>query len=194
MAFAIPEAVRAARDAFRERLRSLGGAALHGGLYVSAYPWEVSVRSAAKDLAVSAHLTLATSPDLEIAGEGESQIVARRLWPLALVAASYSSFLDRFREAPARLAAIRDRGQVLPDEAFLPAALSMAVEWGRCFEADPLLPPELLPGSWPGLEAHELLVTVRRLALALREAQGRPPLFHAIDDIFEDAVDRPIST
>ena len=34
VAFAVPEAKRTARDALRDRLLGLGGAAVHGGLYV----------------------------------------------------------------------------------------------------------------------------------------------------------------
>src|SRR4029453_4906188 len=60
-AFAIPESERAARDAFRERLRVLGGAAIQGGLYVSPHHWEAEVAVAAKELGVEGFVTLATS-------------------------------------------------------------------------------------------------------------------------------------
>jgi phenylacetic acid degradation operon negative regulatory protein len=61
----------------------------------------------------------------------------------------------------------------------------MAVGFRACFEADPLLPPELLPRPWPGRAARDLVVKSRRLALALREKQGRPPLFQLFDETLE---------
>jgi phenylacetic acid degradation operon negative regulatory protein len=74
------------------------------------------------------------------------------------------------------------RHQALPDAAFLPGALAMAVAFTPCFDADPLLPPKLLPDPWPGTEARSLLIESRRLALQVREAQGRPRLFHYFDE------------
>jgi phenylacetic acid degradation operon negative regulatory protein len=61
----------------------------------------------------------------------------------------------------------------------------MAVSFQDVFAADPLLPPELLPRPWPGRTARDLLVRSRRLALALREAHGRPALFHLFDETLE---------
>ena len=61
----------------------------------------------------------------------------------------------------------------------------MAVVFATTFDQDPLLPPELLPRNWPGVSARELLRTARRLALEIREAQGRPALFHSFDETLE---------
>jgi phenylacetic acid degradation operon negative regulatory protein len=74
----------------------------------------------------------------------------------------------------------------LPDAFFLPGALAMGVDFQACFNDDPLLPPELLPRPWPGRNARELLLSSRRLALAIRKGQGRPALFRAN---FDDAVE-----
>src|SRR2546423_4249993 len=46
VAFAVPEAKRASRDAFRDRLRHLGGATVQGGLYASPHAWDDEVRQA----------------------------------------------------------------------------------------------------------------------------------------------------
>src|SRR3954452_9027674 len=43
VAFAVPEAKRAARDSFRDHLTELGGAAVHNGLFVSPHRWERDV-------------------------------------------------------------------------------------------------------------------------------------------------------
>ena len=186
--FAIPEAERAARDALRDRLLALGGAAVQGGLYVAAQPWEPEVGAAAKELGVEGAVTLAATTDLCVGGVREPRELARRLWPLDALAASYAGFDTHFRPALSVLAGMRARREPLPDAAFLPGALAMAVAFQSAFDGDPLLPRALLPAPWPGAAARELLVASRRLALALRAAQGRPRLFQLFDADYAESL------
>lgn len=186
VAFAIPEDRRAARDAFRDHLRELGGAALQGGLYVSPHDWLDDVRAEAGRLGVSELVTTITSDELSVGGERDPRELARRLWPLDDLAAQYEAFVARFASVPDTLQEMRTRKERLPDAAFLPGSLSMAVAFQQCFADDPLLPPELLPRPWPGRAARDLVATSRKLALVLRQAHGRPALFH----LFDEAVER----
>src|SRR5207248_1494612 len=50
VAFAVPEQNRVARDAFRDQLRALGGAAIQGALYLSPHQWHKDVKSRAERL------------------------------------------------------------------------------------------------------------------------------------------------
>jgi len=185
VAFAIPESRRAARDAFRDRLIALGGAAVHNGLYVSPHRWDKDALGEADRLGVAAHVTVASTDDLDVGGQHDPRDLARLLWPLDSLGDRYQRFVDTYADVPTALAAMRARRQRLPDAAFLPGALEMGVAFQACFDADPLLPPELLPRPWPGRAARELLVRSRRLALQLREAHDRPALFRAFDDLVE---------
>lgn len=187
VAFAVPERDRAARDAFRDRLLDLGGAAIQGALYVSPHPWHKDVHAEADRLGIADTLTLATTDDLDVGGERDPRVLAATLWPIERLAADYRRFNERHAGLPDRLRDMRQRRQQLPDREFLPAALAMTVAYDACAHRDPLLPPELLPRPWPGREARELLVQSRRLALALRRGQGRPALFRWFDDAL-DAV------
>lgn len=184
-AFAIPEARRGARDALRDLLARLAGAPIHNGLYVSPHAWEKDVAAAAARLDVSGHLTFASTETLEVAGEADPQVLAARLWAIDDLADRYRRFLARWEHVPGDLEGMRRRHQRLPDSAFLPGALAMSVAFDACFDADPLLPPELLPRPWPGREARDLLVRSRRLALRIRAEQDRPALFRAFDDLIE---------
>ena len=185
VAFAVPEHQRAARDALRDRLLDLGGAILQGGLYVSPHQWHKDVWGEAKGLGIADSITLATTDELEIGGERDPRAIAARLWPLAELAEGYEAFAARFAQIPSRLTEMRDHRQRLPDAAFLPAALRMVVAFQEWFAHDPLLPPELVPRPWPGRTARELLIRSRRLALAIRQTQGRPALFRWFDDAIE---------
>jgi phenylacetic acid degradation operon negative regulatory protein len=184
-AFAIPEARRGARDALRDHLGRLGGAAIHNGLYASPHPWEKDVSHETERLGVSGHVTLAATDDLAVGGVSEPTALAARLWPIERLAARYQSFVDRWGHVAADLASMRRRHETLPDSAFLPGALAMGLAYQACFDDDPLLPPELLPHPWPGGAARDLLVRSRRLALEIRAEHNRPALFRSFDDLID---------
>ncbi len=183
--FNVPEAQRAARDALRERLRELGGAPVQSGLYVSAHPWHKEVRGVAERLGVTDMVVLATTDELEVAGERDPREIARTLWPVDDLGQRYQRFVERFGHVPGYLEKMRRDHQRLSDEDFLPGALTMSVAFQECFNDDPLLPPELLPRPWPGVAARDLVVTSRRLALAMRTTRGRPALFRFFDEAVE---------
>ena len=185
VAFAVPEKERAARDTFRDHLIDLGGAAIQGGLYVSPHPWHKDAAAEAERLGISESVTYATTDDLEVGGEHDPRRLASLLWPIEELGLAYERFSARHEHIPQRLIDMRSRKQRLPDSAFLPAALAMTVAYDECAGRDPLLPPELLPRPWPGRHARELLMSSRRLALALRKGQGRPALFRWFDEAIE---------
>ncbi len=181
--FAIPEAKRSARDAFRDHLIEHGGAAIHNGLYVSPHPWHDQVVAEAARLEVGDHVTLLSSNDLEVGGERDPRIVADRLWPLDEVAARYQQFVDLYEGVPENLERMRRNHQRLAETDFLPGALVIGIKFQECFNTDPLLPPELLPRPWPGRRARELLAHSRRLGILVREQHNRPALFAPYDEI-----------
>lgn len=183
--FAVPERDRAARDAFRDALLTMGGAPVQGGMYVSPHPWHKDVVGVAERLRIEGSVTLATTDDLSVGGEHDPRRLAALLWPIADLAGGYEQFNARWHHIPGLLVQMRSRRQHLPDSAFLPAALAMTVAFESVAGRDPLLPPELLPRPWPGRAARELLITSRRLALALRKGQGRPALFRWFDEAIE---------
>jgi phenylacetic acid degradation operon negative regulatory protein len=185
VAFAVPEQKRVARDAFRDQLRALGGAAIQGGLYVSPHQWHKDAKARAERLDITDAVTLSTTDDLDVGGESDPREITRRLWPVEELAARYRAFIEKYSFVPNRLTALRRERKRLPDTAFLPGALAMTVAYLDCFNDDPLLPPELMLRPWPGREARDLLLRSRRLALSAREAGSLPALFR----LFDDAVD-----
>ena len=181
-AFAIPEARRAARDAFRDHLLALGGAAIQPGLYVSPHPWEAEVDEEASRLGIAEPVTLLTTDDLTVGGEHSPRALTEKLWPLDEVARRYLDFIETYRGVPEALEAMRRRHERLSEHDFLPGALHIAIRFNECFGMDPLLPPELLPRPWPGREARDLLARCRRIGVLAREEKGGPALFRVFDD------------
>jgi len=184
-AFAIPESRRTGRDGLRDHLGLLGGAAVHNGLYVSPHPWDKDVQAAAEALGVAEHVTLAVTDELAVGGETEPTALAAQLWPLAALAERYQAFVDRWSGVLDHLGTMQQQHEQLPDSAYLPGALAMGLAYRDCFDADPLLPGELLPQPWPGRAARDLLVSSRRLALRIRADDGRPALFAAFNDLVD---------
>ena len=180
-AFAIPEARRSARDAFRDHLLALGGASIQPGLYVSPHRWDSEVTDEANRLGISEHVTLLSTDDLDVGGEHDPRTLAVRLWPLDEVARRYDDFIETYRGVPAALEEMRRRHERLSEHDFLPGALHIAIRFNECFEMDPLLPPELLPRPWPGREARDLLARCRRIGVLAREEKGGPALFRVFD-------------
>lgn len=185
VAFAVPETRRSARDAFRDRLVALGGAAIQGGLYVSPHPWLDDAGAEAKRLDLDHVVSYVTTDDLVVGGERDPRRLVERLWPVDELGARYAAFVERWKSVPDALTDLKRRKERLPDASFLPGALEMAVEFQRVFARDPLLPPELLPRPWPGRAARDLLVRSRRLALSVRESPGARALFRLYDEAVE---------
>lgn len=185
VAFALPDRQRGARNAFRDHLLQLGGAAVQPAVYASPHRWHPDVQAAATRLDIAEHITLATTNDLDIGGVRNARELARKLWPIEKLAARYQQFIERYAGLPDQLDAIRGRQERIPDTAFLPGALAMAVAFQECFDDDPLLPPELVPRPWPGRTARELLARCRRLALSLRQDRCGSALFRTFDETLE---------
>jgi phenylacetic acid degradation operon negative regulatory protein len=184
-AFAIPETERSSRHALRDRLVRLGGAAIHGGVYVSPHRWEADVRAAATELGASGYLTVASTSDLEVGGVRDPRTMAARLWPLDELAGRYAAFVDCFRGVPEQLERARRSRERLSEASFFSLALRMFVALHAAARTDPLLPPELLPRPWPGRAARELAMRSRRLALLARSDGCRPALFRSFDEVIE---------
>lgn len=185
VAFGIPEARRPARDALRDRLVALGGAAIHNGLYVSPHRWEADVAGVVDALGVEEWVTVAATDELAVGGVAAPAALAAKLWPLESLASRYQAFLDAHGYVPGYLEELRARREHMADEVFVSGALQVTVEFQAVFNDDPLLPPELLPRPWPGRAARELLLRSRRLAMQLRTSSAAPTLFRTYDEAIE---------
>ncbi|GAA4531074.1 PaaX family transcriptional regulator C-terminal domain-containing protein [Amycolatopsis samaneae] len=175
VAFAVPESARAARDTLRSALTYLGGAPVQGGLYVSAGAWESSVEDHARDLGVLDRLTFLTTRDLRHGAHDSPPALARAFWPLPEIAERYHRLTAVARPRLDRLRAQPD------DTTLLTIAVELAAEFTRAMEPDPLLPPELLPSPWPGIEARALVAECWSLLDELAGSTTR--LFRLFDDV-----------
>lgn len=185
VAFAVPESVRPARDAMRDAIVRLGGAAVQGGLYVSPNDWDGEITSAAEQLAIAHHVSTLTTADLTVSGISEPRALAAHLWPL-----------DDIAEWHRRLLAFADRAlSALPDAdptAQQTIAIQLAAEFTRAVEPDPLLPPELLPQPWIGVAARAKVAECWAQLLKA-EAPHRIRLFQWYSDVVGEVAARSSS-
>ncbi|OKK18349.1 repressor [Streptomyces sp. CB00455] len=164
-AFAVPESARAARDALRDTLTSLGAAPVQGGLYATPNAIGPYVRARAAELGLSAALTGLTTRDLAVGTTTDPRALAARLWPLDEIASRYAS-LHALATAPrpaagggaaasgAGATGAEDGSEGGDGVAGLARAVALAAAFGEAMHPDPLLPPELLPQPWPGTAAR----------------------------------------
>jgi phenylacetic acid degradation operon negative regulatory protein len=87
-------------------------------------------------------------------------------WSLPALAIEYRGFLGRFRPLEA---AFSGRSAPSPGQAFAVRTL-LVHEYRRARLRDPQLPPDLLPGDWPGNAAYALCRDVYRAAEPLTRA------------------------
>ncbi|MER6499997.1 PaaX family transcriptional regulator C-terminal domain-containing protein [Streptomyces sp. NPDC001455] len=184
VAFAVPETARTARDALRAALTRLGGAAVQGGLYISANAWEPYAEDQARQLGVLDHLTLLTTDDLRQGNEHAPAALARTLWPLEEIADRYQRLASVARPRLRRLQEDAD----LPGPERLTIAVELAAEFTRAMEPDPLLPPELLPQPWPGTQARELVAQCWSLLEEHTKESERVSLFRLYRDVLRPAA------
>ncbi|MGW0957536.1 PaaX family transcriptional regulator C-terminal domain-containing protein [Streptomyces gelaticus] len=184
VAFAVPETARTARDALRAALTRLGGAAVQGGLYISANTWEPYVEDQARHLGVLDHLTLLTTDNLRQGNEQAPAGLARTLWPLEEIADRYQRLASVARPRLRRLQEDAD----LSGPQRLTIAVELAAEFTRAMEPDPLLPPELLPQPWPGTQARELVAQCWSLLEEHADESRRVSLFHLYRDVLRPAA------
>lgn len=178
VAFSLDEERRAARNVLRELLHAMAAAPLAGGLYAHANDITAEVAATASELGVADGLTMARTESLTIGGRGRPGEIADHLWPLDELAAGYRHFVDTFRP--------NLRGRVVDPVEELATGFEMVAAFRRCSGADPLLPPELLPARWPGVDAREVLRRFSSRLAGARAAAGVPALFSRYDRLFDE--------
>ncbi|MEM9042740.1 MAG: PaaX family transcriptional regulator C-terminal domain-containing protein [Actinomycetota bacterium] len=148
VAFEIPEAERAGRDALRAHLVDLFGAPLGGGLYVSPREWEPWVGEMATLHDIGRHVSTMVTDRLRVGGETDPRSIAASLWPLDEVGVGTRDFVTMWEPL------VSDPPRLLGDAAR--AAFTASIEFETLARRDPLLPHELEPPDWAGRAARRV--------------------------------------
>lgn len=169
VAFSVPEARRAARHQVRSRLRWLGFAPLHDGLWISARGNEAMAMAELRELG-AAQITAIRTRDLMT-----EPLQPQDAWDLDAVAAQYDQFISdvlRPGESAGGVAALRDR-------------TNASLEWQRFRIDDPALPEALLPSSWPRSQARSRFIARHAALAAPAEARMREHVSAVDPDLAE---------
>jgi phenylacetic acid degradation operon negative regulatory protein len=136
----IPESDRRARHVVRTRLSWAGFGSLGAGLWISPHPArEAEAAQVLRDAGVAddAHMFVATR-----SGLADVRVMVAAAWDLSAIEEQYRQFIAEFRA--------RTPGDVLARQ------IDLVHAWRRFPSIDPVLPEELLPPHWSGLEAAKL--------------------------------------
>jgi phenylacetic acid degradation operon negative regulatory protein len=136
----VPESDRRARHVVRSRLSWAGFGSLGAGLWISPHPdREAEAAQVLREagMAGDAHVFVATR-----SGLGDVRVMVAAAWDLAAIEELYEQFIAEFRVA-------------VPQDV-LARQVELVHAWRRFPSIDPVLPRELLPARWSGLEAARL--------------------------------------
>lgn len=180
VAFSVPEANRAAREALRTRLRWLGFAPLYDALWVSPHEHHAEALAELVGLGVTAATAfVATAPDLP------ATVPPQSAWDLEGLAALYQAFVDDWEPTHAALG----RGAIDPVDALVRRTELMDA-WRAFPGLDPDLPASLLPTGWPRPRARELFLdTYERLGVAA-SARVREVIARHAPELADHAAER----
>lgn len=155
VAFSVPEANRAAREALRTRLRWLGFAPLYDALWVSPHPRHDQALDELADLGVTSATAFVAASPVRTA----TSVAPETAWDLDGLAALYRAFVDQWEPTHDALG----KGAIAPVDALVKRTELMDA-WRAFPGVDPDLPRRLLPSDWPRDRARELFLdTYERL-------------------------------
>ena len=136
----IPESDRRARHVVRSRLSWAGFGSLGAGVWISPHPdREAEAVQVLREAGVThdAHVFVARR-----CGLADVQVMVAAAWDLSAIEEQYEQFIEDFSDAaPADV---------------LARQVELVHAWRRFPAVDPVLPRELLPARWSGLQAARL--------------------------------------
>jgi phenylacetic acid degradation operon negative regulatory protein len=141
----IPESDRRARHVVRSRLSWAGFGSLGAGLWISPHPDREAEATGVLNeagVAADAHVFVATR-----SGLADTRVMVSDAWDLAAIEEQYEQFIEEFRGGRRGDGAAGD---------VLVRQIELVHAWRRFPSVDPVLPRELLPPRWSGLEAATL--------------------------------------
>ena len=155
---------RAQRDRLRSLLHVEGFASIGSGLFLHPRPPSDGLKAAIQSLNAPGQVTLFTNAHLE--QENPREFVAST-WQLDSLAKRYNAFRSRFASMSRRSKPVTGLNAFVTRFAVVFDYLDAA--W-----ADPELPPELLPASWPANDAKKLAQSLYKNLLpeAIRYAKS----------------------
>lgn len=154
------------RAALRRELQWRGLGAVAPNVMASPFVGAVEV-AAVMDHVAHPDGVLITRAEVEATGAATTDLeLARQCAPVSELAERYQQLVTWFTPIAD---ALEDTGpDVAPQAAYTVRVLAIAC-YRRVVLSDPLLPPELLPASWVGNDAHDLVARVYRHVLEASE-------------------------
>jgi len=136
----IPDSDRRARHVVRSRLSWAGFGSLGAGVWISPHPDR-------EDEAVGVLREAGVSADAHVfvarrSGLADVRVMVAAAWDLGAIEEQYEEFIEEFRAT-------------VPADV-LARQVELVHAWRRFPSVDPVLPRELLPARWSGLEAARL--------------------------------------
>jgi phenylacetic acid degradation operon negative regulatory protein len=161
--FSVPDEQRDLRYVIRRRLRFLGYAAVHDGVWMSPHADHEQTVELLESVGVR-NATVLRSTLTHAQGDGDPLTA----WDLDAIRASYTEFIAESAPLLERVT----RGRVGSSEALV-ARTAVKDLWRELVSIDPELPANLLPGEWPGRRARDIFARIYDALGPLAEVRVR---------------------
>lgn len=183
--YSLPQDMRSLRHQLRTRLSWLGYGMLEPGTMIAAYPNTGEVLSVLQDLNVEKFVHFFTSAQLELP---EYADIVDRCWNLEALNERYAKYIERHTAGLQRFQRIlEEHGELPQDESFVHRFWA-TYEYSAFPRQDPNLPSSLLPSTWQGEEAADLLAQYRQLLWEASETYVNQTL--GIEPIIDNDLDQ----
>jgi phenylacetic acid degradation operon negative regulatory protein len=179
--YSLPQEMRSLRHQLRTRLSWLGYGMLEPGTMIAAHVHQEEVHNIFQELKVQDYVHFFSAALLEVP---QPKDIVQRCWNIDALNERYIQFITRHKKDYLRFQRKFDQeGELDPEESFVHRFWA-TYEYSAFPRQDPNLPQSLLPSSWQGGKAIDLLARYRELLrdpseIFLNQTLGVEPIEHA---------------
>ena len=153
VAYRVPEALRVLRDTFRQKLQSLGFANLSASVWISPRDCRSEIISFVKSKKMTKYVE---TFEADYTGFRRARDFATTVWAIGNLEKRYQAFVDKYSALRSTITQSARKGIPLDPAACFADRFCLTAEYVALRLDDPVLPLELLPRAWVGLQAQRL--------------------------------------
>lgn len=176
LVYNIPEELRHLRDTLRKELRGMGYGSLGGSVWISPYDFGEELTKFFDRVGVADYVE---TFEAKYTGLRDGRELTARVWDIRGLEKRYVQFLNKYSPfLSANKEKTRKKEVIDPGECFT-QRFRVTAEFIDIALDDPMLPLELLPADWAGLNAKKICLEYR--------AHLDPEANKFVDSIFRDS-------
>ena len=160
LTYNIPEKLRHLRDNLRRELQAMGYGSLGSSLWISPYDLMEELNKISDKLKVAKYIE---TFEARYTGLHEDLKLTAKAWDIMELEKLYKKFLKKYSHLLSKLKEKVEKKHTIDSGECFARRFRVTAEFIDIALDDPMLPLELLPADWAGLEAREICFEYRKL-------------------------------